>query len=229
MSLVYIDTVSPSRNTLRYDQVMTRPVPIIVLLLAGLLSGCGAARPIPVSRAPSVTALPQPAAIDLSVSHLLELPDELFEHPEGFIYPLESQHGTGDLTSGSDSGEQLLEIARKFVGVPYRNGGASPAGFDCSGLVYYAFRQMGITVPRTSASQHQAAQAVALDELRSGDLLFFKVKPQRVSHVGIFVKDDLFLHAASTGKNVTYSRLGEAYWKKRLVGAGRFETITPSR
>jgi murein DD-endopeptidase len=160
----------------------------------------------------------------------LDLPEELFEGEDSAELPAAlppaepmpsaspGEEWSGDLNPG----EEVLRIARQFVGVPYRRGGTSPAGFDCSGLVYFAYRELGITVPRTSAQQHRAAQTVTLDSLRSGDLLFFKVKPQRVSHVGIFVEDDLFLHATSTGKNVTYSRLGESYWKKRLVGAGRF-------
>jgi murein DD-endopeptidase len=126
-----------------------------------------------------------------------------------------------DVPANLDPGERVLRIARQFIGTPYRKGGASPDGFDCSGLVYYTYRQLGLNIPRTSATQHQAVRAVPLDSLRSGDLLFFKIKPQRVSHVGIFVEGDLFLHATSTGKSVTYSRLDEPYWKKRLVGAGR--------
>jgi murein DD-endopeptidase len=202
---------------------MTRSAIIPVLLFTGLLSACGAMRPLPASMETSPSRIlraPPGAAKDLSATgYQQDLPDELFEHSEAALPP---QFSIAPSEVNLPANERVLAIARQFVGIPYRMGGASPAGFDCSGLVYYSFRQAGITVPRTSASQHQAARPISLDELRSGDLLFFKIKPQRVSHVGIFVKDDLFLHAASTGKNVTYSRLGEPYWKKRLAGAGRF-------
>jgi cell wall-associated NlpC family hydrolase len=182
-----------------------RLAPIPVLLLLGLLSGCGVVLPLD----PPTTAVLPPTpeiARDRAGHHGRPAPPE---EPAG----LPAQVATG---------ERVLEIARQFVGVPYSRGGASPVGFDCSGLVFFSYLQAGITVPRSSASQHQAAHAVPFESLRPGDLLFFKVKPQRVSHVGIFVEENLFLHAASPGKSVSFSRLDTPYWKKRLVGAGRF-------
>jgi murein DD-endopeptidase len=217
--------------------VTTRPLalPVLLLLFAGLLSGCTVARPLPGPLAPAAVSVqgetaPADEADEDLAGCQLDLPEELFQGEDSAGLPaalpptesIPSAFPGDEWSRDHDPGAGVLRIARQFVGVPYRRGGNSPAGFDCSGLVYYAYRELGIAVPRTSAQQHRAAQAVTLDSLRSGDLLFFKVKPQRVSHVGIFVEDDLFLHATSTGKNVTYSRLGESYWKKRLVGAGRF-------
>lgn len=193
---------------------------LFTLLLSGLLSGCITAGTPAVSPAPPF----QPSNAPWVASGAPpELPGELFSALEDL--PGSAPNPQIDApapANPSDPGERVLSIARQFVGLPYRYGGASPKGFDCSGLVYYSYRQLGMTVPRHSANQHQTAQAIPLDALRPGDLLFFKIKPQRVSHVGIFAGDDLFLHATSTGKNVTYSRLGEPYWKKRLAGAGRF-------
>jgi hypothetical protein len=185
-----------------------RLAPIPVLLLLGLLSGCGVVLPLePPTTALLPTVPPTPEIAGDRIGH--DGRPALPEEPAG----LPDQVVTGD---------RVLEIARQFVGVPYRRGGASPAGFDCSGLVFFSYLQAGIAVPRSSASQHQAAHVVPFEALRPGDLLFFKVKPQRVSHVGIFVEENLFLHAASPGKSVSFSRLDEPYWKKRLVGAGRF-------
>lgn len=200
---------------------ITKPAPLLILLLVGLLSGCTAARPLPV---PAGTQGGRAEAVSAAAGNdLPALPGDLFEPREDLSpEPSYAREIEGQPITNPASNERILAIARQFVGIPYRRGGVSPAGFDCSGLVYYVYRQAGISVPRTSASQHQAAQIIDLKDLRPGDLLFFKIKPQRISHVGIFVEGDLFLHATSTGKNVTFSRLDEPYWKKRLAGAGRF-------
>jgi cell wall-associated NlpC family hydrolase len=187
-----------------YRMTTSRLAPILVLLLLWHLSGCSAVPP----EAP-IASMSPPAAENVQDSTDPAGRSELPEEPAG-------------LSAMGSTGERVLEIARQFVGVPYRKGGASPTGFDCSGLVFFSYLQAGFTVPRTSASQHQAAHAVPFDALRPGDLLFFQVKSKRVSHVGIFVEENLFLHAASPGKGVIFSRLDEPFWKKRLVGAGRF-------
>ena len=200
--------VPPESRGARINRMMTtRLAPVPVLLLLGLLAGCGAVLPLEPRTTGVLPTAPTPDIAGDPTDHggRPALPEE----PAG-------------LPDEVATGERVLEIARQFVGVPYRRGGASPAGFDCSGLVFFSYLQAGIRVPRSSASQHQAAHAVPFDALRPGDLLFFKVKPQRVSHVGIFVEENLFLHAASPGKSVSFSRLDEPYWKKRLVGAGRF-------
>jgi murein DD-endopeptidase len=200
------------------------------MLLVGFVSGCGTTvrpLPVPIGNSPaSMTPVPIAAPGKVAArEYQPELPDELFGLPEEVSSAAEPAWGASaqaaDLHADLDPGERVLRIAQQFVGSPYRKGGASPDGFDCSGLVYYSYRQLGRAVPRTSATQHQVAQTVPLDSLRAGDLLFFRIRPQRISHVGIFVEGDLFLHATSTGKSVTYSRLDDPYWKKRLAGAGR--------
>lgn len=108
-----------------------------------------------------------------------------------------------------------------MVGVPYRFGGTSPRGMDCSGLVQYAYREAGIRVPRTVADQRRHSFPVSMDELRAGDLLFFRLGG-RISHVGIYLGQQSFVHAPRTGKRVSVTSLDSSYWKKRLVGAGRF-------
>ena len=116
----------------------------------------------------------------------------------------------------------VVDVARSLIGVPYRFGGASPRGMDCSGLVHYAYRKIGVTVPRTVATQRRHAFPVSLAELQAGDLLFFRLRGRRVSHVGIYIGDQQFVHAPRTGKRVSITRLSNEYWKKRLAGAGRF-------
>lgn len=109
-----------------------------------------------------------------------------------------------------------------MLGSPYRYGGSSPHGFDCSGLVYYSYRRAGIHVPRTTYAQMNAANRVRLRDLAAGDLLFFRLGRQPVSHVAIYTGDGQFIHAPSSGKRVSYGSMSDAYWKTRLVAAGRF-------
>jgi len=121
-----------------------------------------------------------------------------------------------------EPGTQLVQIAQQQLGLPYRSGGKTPVGFDCSGLVYFVYGSAGYTVPRTSRDQYRASRRIALDSLAPGDLVFFRVSSEKISHVGIYVADDLFIHSPSSGKGVSYASLGEDYWRDRLVGAGRF-------
>jgi cell wall-associated NlpC family hydrolase len=114
-----------------------------------------------------------------------------------------------------------VSIATAQVGTPYRYGGSSPRGFDCSGLVYYSYRKAGIEVPRTTRAQLHAAQRVPLSRLNPGDLLFFKLGRQPVSHVAIYAGNGRFIHAPSSGKRVSYDSMSNPYWKNRLVAAGR--------
>ncbi len=116
----------------------------------------------------------------------------------------------------------VITAARRMLGAPYRYGGADPSGFDCSGLVAYAYRSVGIQVPRTSSEQFRQAQPVAPDKLLPGDLLFFRLSPPKISHVAIYDGSGRFIHAPSPGKQVGYASLDNPYWRDHLVGAGRF-------
>lgn len=112
-------------------------------------------------------------------------------------------------------------IASRMLGKPYRYGGASPSGFDCSGLVYYAYHKAGYKVPRTSEQQYQDSLPVKPSAMREGDLLFFRIEG-KVSHVGVYLGNNQFIHAPSSGKRVTTTSLDDPYWKERLIKAGRF-------
>ena len=111
--------------------------------------------------------------------------------------------------------------AAKMVGKPYKFGGSSPTGFDCSGLVQYSYRQAGVAVPHNTDKQRRASRPVKVADLRRGDLLFFDQEGKKNSHVGIYLGDGRFVHAPSSGKKVRANRLDQPYWKKHLSEARR--------
>ena len=114
-------------------------------------------------------------------------------------------------------GDQIVSIAASLVGSPYRYGGASPSGFDCSGLVYYTHQKLDITVPRTSRQQAQYKPAKQLSSAQPGDILFFRLYGDNVSHVGIYAGNNQFIHAPKSGKRVSYANINESFWRERLV------------
>jgi cell wall-associated NlpC family hydrolase len=118
---------------------------------------------------------------------------------------------------------RIVFTALQMVGVPYRYGGDAPDGFDCSGLVQYAYRNAGLSVPRTSREQLRASRPVTLDEADPGDLLFFRSKDD--SHVGIYVGEGRFVHAPATHRTVSIGRLTDAYYRRHFVRAGRLPEL----
>lgn len=118
-------------------------------------------------------------------------------------------------------GEHAARTASSLVGSPYRYGGQTPDGFDCSGLVYYSYQAAGQSVPRTSTQQFQAARPIPIAQARAGDLLFFRYE-HKVSHVGIYLGDQRFVHAPSSGKPVSVASLRDEHYRNHFVGAGRF-------
>lgn len=118
-------------------------------------------------------------------------------------------------------GMAALERALEQIGVPYRRGGTGPGGFDCSGLVRFAFAQVGVELPHGASRQQQMVEPIAVDELQPGDLVFFRVRGRHIDHVGIYLDGSEFVHAPSPGKRVSIADLDNAYWQKRLAGAGR--------
>jgi cell wall-associated NlpC family hydrolase len=125
-------------------------------------------------------------------------------------------------SSTPSPGDEIVHVARSLLGTPYRYGGASPRGFDCSGLVHYTFSQTGLRVPRTSREQYRKSRPVPLDAARPGDLVFFS-SGKKISHVGIYIGDSRFIHAPDSGQQVKISNLGEDYYRANFVGAGRLE------
>ena len=120
--------------------------------------------------------------------------------------------------------ESLVQTARRFIGTPYRWGGASARlGFDCSGLTMTVYRLNGLELPRNSRSQFQAGRPVPRDALEKGDLVFFATgKRNRVSHVGIYSGRGTFIHAPGTGKTIRTASLSSRYFQDRYAGARRY-------
>lgn len=115
---------------------------------------------------------------------------------------------------------RAADIALSLRGSPYRYGANGPDAFDCSGLVQYVYGRAGAKVPRTTRAQYDAVSRRYLDQLEPGDLVFFRTAGIQVSHVGIYVGDDEFVHAPKSGSNVHVSSLDQEYWRSRIVRAG---------
>ncbi len=115
---------------------------------------------------------------------------------------------------------QATAIALEQVGRPYRYGGADPSGFDCSGLVHFSYGQAGIATPRTTGALWRSLAPVRSGALEEGDVLFFDIEG-KVSHVGLYLGNGRFVHAPSSGRNVTVARLDQPYYRRAFVRGGR--------
>lgn len=136
--------------------------------------------------------------------------------------PTDSTSSERALMDLPEARKEVVFTAHAMLGRPYRYGGHDPGhGFDCSGLVNYAYDQAGISVPRTTHAQYSTIRPVAPTALKPGDLVFFNIG-SKPSHVGIYVGNGQFIHAPSSGKRVSKSSLSEPYWKRRLTRSGSY-------
>lgn len=118
-------------------------------------------------------------------------------------------------------GHYVARLARGMVGVPYRYGGSDPqSGFDCSGLVYYSYAEVGVRVPRRSQDLFGAVEKISLRDAQPGDLIFFQDQ-EKLSHVGIYLGRGSFVHAPSSGKRVSVADVNTPYYQEHLVAVGR--------
>lgn len=115
-------------------------------------------------------------------------------------------------------GVRAATLATRLIGAPYRVGGSSPDGFDCSGLVVYVYRQLGVALPRTAAEQRGTLPRVPLESLAPGDLVFFSTPED---HVGIYLGGGEFVHAPGQGRGVERARLDSPYFILGYAGGGR--------
>lgn len=125
--------------------------------------------------------------------------------------------------------QKMIDYSKQFVGVPYVYGGASRSGMDCSGLIFtVANDAIGIKLPRSAAGIYSAVRIINDSEKEAGDLVFFKTVGSRISHVGLYLGNNQFIHAASDGPNtgVIISSLKESYWSRTYAGAGCFLPAT---
>lgn len=123
-------------------------------------------------------------------------------------------------SSGTASGSSIVSTAMNYLGVPYVWGGSSPKGFDCSGFVQYVFRQNGVSLPRTAASQKSASPSISRSSLQPGDLVFFS-NGGGISHVGIYIGNGNMVHAPHTGDVVKVSSINSSYYINHYAGAAR--------
>ena len=135
--------------------------------------------------------------------------------------------GEGGASNMRNRGEALAEFALRLRGTPYRYGGATLDGFDCSGLVFYSHRQLGLSVPRTSREQAEEAALIKPRKLQRGDLVFFKIDSRKVNHVGIYIGKHRFVHAPGAGKPVTINSLDDEFYADAFFAAGRFWNQLP--
>ena len=124
-----------------------------------------------------------------------------------------------------DRTSRMAIEALSLIGIHYKRGGNTPErGLDCSGLVRYVFRESaGKELPRTSAEISKVGERVEKEDLRPGDLVFFKTLKHAFSHVGIYLGDNKFVHAPAAGGKVRIESMDLQYWKKRFNGARRIE------
>ena len=124
--------------------------------------------------------------------------------------------------SGPVTGSQIVETAKKYLGVPYVYGGTSPSGFDCSGFVYYVLRSHGISVSRTCAAMYKCGTPISKSDLQPGDLVFFQgTSAAGISHVGIYVGNGQFIHSPHRGKVVSFADLHSDYYTSHYYGSIR--------
>ena len=119
------------------------------------------------------------------------------------------------------SAAAIVRTALRFRGIPYRDGGSDPHGFDCSGFTQYVFAQTGVSLPREVRDQFDVGTAVNRGAQLPGDLVFFRTTSPAASHVGIVISGDEFVHAPSSRGAVRIERMSLPYWSSRFVGIRR--------
>lgn len=135
--------------------------------------------------------------------------------------PPRTASATAQFDSENADASRAADHALAMVGAPYRYGGVDPAGFDCSGLVHYSFRKIGVSLPRDTRSLRKVGFEIGMDDLAKGDLVFFDQEGKKSSHVGIYLGDGRFVHAPSTGGKVRADKIDLTYWRKHFTEARR--------
>ncbi|MER2000485.1 MAG: C40 family peptidase [Lysinibacillus sp.] len=130
--------------------------------------------------------------------------------------------GQASTSASINYGEEVSEVAKRYVGAPYKWGGTTPKGFDASGFTQYIYKKAAtkMTIPRTSALQYKIGKTVKQKDLKQGDLVFYATGQKgKVSFVGIYSGNGRFI--AATSKGVKVAKMSDKYWKQRYIGAKR--------
>lgn len=123
--------------------------------------------------------------------------------------------------TGTATHQRLVALAFSQIGTLYRAGGTEPGtGFDCSGFTTWVYSKLGVNLPRSSREQFMEGKVIAKSQLKKGDLVFFGSK-KRITHVGIYLEDNKFIHSSSSGDTVKISSLDEPTWERKFTGARR--------
>ena len=125
------------------------------------------------------------------------------------------------------AGPQAVRLALAQIGVPYAWGGAAPGGFDCSGLVYWAYGQLGIPLPRVAEDQAAVGVPVARQDLQPGDVVFFADSSGYVHHEGLYLGNGEMVHAPQSGETVRIERIDVGYYASQYAGARRYSPPAP--
>lgn len=122
---------------------------------------------------------------------------------------------------GSGDAERIISYAKKFLGVRYVYGSSSATAFDCSGFTMYVYKAAGINLPHSASEQSKKGLAISKKDLKAGDLVFFETSGRGISHVGIYIGDNKFIHASSGAGRVVTTSLSDDYYESRYRGATR--------
>jgi len=115
--------------------------------------------------------------------------------------------------------EKIAATSKKYLGIKYNYGGTGTTGFDCSGFVMFVYNKNGIQLPRTAGAQYNFGKKIPVSKAKTGDLVFFNISGNRISHVGIYLGEGTFIHSPSTEKKIRISKIDNSYWKKKFAGA----------
>ncbi|HET8761727.1 MAG TPA: C40 family peptidase [Nitrospiria bacterium] len=122
----------------------------------------------------------------------------------------------------SETRQRVIATAAQLVGTPYKFGGTTPKGFDCTGYLMYVFRKAAnVALPRTSMEQIQAGDPIPPSQLQPADLVYFRIDRKKDLHLGLYLGEGRFIHAPSSGGAVNIQRLDMEYWRTRFLGARR--------
>ena len=133
-----------------------------------------------------------------------------------------SSSSSSSSSSSEGGNSKLVDLAKSKLGCKYVWGATGPNTFDCSGLMLWCHKQVGISIPRTSLAQSKSGKAVSKSDLQVGDLVFFKTTSAPVGHVGMYVGNGQFIHAPNKSKPVKYDSLSSSYYSSRYVCARRY-------